>query len=219
MLDYILLEKRNQYLRKIIQKTNNLTESIKLLSTIDKQLHIQSGGSFNTMIEQWAVAFEKPHKIGEEYNSKIEKLSAAITLLEHTGVKYKQLYEKMAGINPVFIKELDKMGETIDSLITRLTQTNTVFDEFELKQAIELFPNIKEFAIEYTELFKKYKTDQSKENKDKMLRAYEKLINHVQTLGDKPNYELFNTIINVLYPPLPWDEEKGDVFNDASETV
>ena len=120
----------------------------------------------------------------------------------------------MEGINPVFIKELDKMGETIETLIARLTKTNTVFNEFELKQAIELFPQIRQTAEKYTAAFENYKTN-PKENETNMLNAYRKLFEQVQTLGREPNYNLFYNIIKVLYPPLPWDSAKGDVYNDA----
>ena len=219
MLDYVLLEKRNQYLKKIIQKTHDLTESVKLLSNIDKQLYTHSdryyqyGGSFNVMVDRFNTAFKTPYTIGEADNIKIGKLTEAIIKLETTAKKYTELHTKMEGINPVFIKELNKMGETIDTLIQKINIANTTFDEFELKQAIELFPNIKTQAEAYTTAFTNFKNNNNDTTKKAMLDAYKNLIAQTQTLGDKPNYNLFDTIVKVLYPPIPWDAEEGEVFN------
>ena len=225
MLDYVLLEKRNQYLKKIIQKTHDLTESVKLLSNIDKQLYTHSdryyqyGGSFNAIVDRFNTAFKTPHTIDEADTIKIRKLTEAITKLETTAQKYTELHTKMDGINPVFIKELNKMGETIDSLINKIDKANTTFDEFELKQAIELFPNIKTQAEAYTAAFENFKTHNNETNKTAMLNAYKKLIEQTQKQEGEPNYNLFDTIVKVLYPPIPWDPEEGEVYNDAPENL
>ena len=165
MVDNVLLEKRNRYLGKLIKKTHDLTESVKLLSTIDRELYSQSGGATLTQVVQsWLGEFTKDPKPSDT-SKDIQALTDAIQKLEESAKFYIKdangnMASMLTGHKPVVFYKLEAMGVDIQNLIKKLTAANVVFDEFELKHASELLLEIKAPAVEYITAVETYKASQ-----------------------------------------------------------
>jgi hypothetical protein len=163
MVDNVLLEKRNRYLGKLIRKTQNLTESVKLLSTIDKEIFSQSGGAtLDQVATTWVAAFNNAYQPSISSTSEIKDLENAIKELEKVSAFYikdgpNNMASMLNGHMPVIFKKLEGMGVNITELIDKLKAVNAVFDEFELKRASELLLEIQVPANAYIEAIKAYK--------------------------------------------------------------
>jgi hypothetical protein len=217
MVDNVLLEKRNRYLGKLIKKTQNLTESVKLLSIIDKQLYSQSDGysqaggfSFGELAGIWNKNINTPRKIGGDHSIDINMLTEAIKKLEETAKLYNKgdasyLANSLQGITPVIYHELEDIGINIKGLIDRLNNAEVLFTNFELKQAIELFKRISAPAKAYSDAAAQYKVNPTEAKLSQAVKdLYTKLDTAIKEIkSDAPSYELFKKMVDLLYARPP----------------
>ena len=125
MLDNVLLEKRNRYVTKMIQRTNQLSDSIKLLNSIDNQLHMQSGGAFHsqsggsiTKLNYSLTELQKniddarvhqPNNTNQlkKMNSDIDIINKKITNIRNTTNKINNSVDMVTGRISDLIKQFD----------------------------------------------------------------------------------------------------------------
>jgi hypothetical protein len=205
MIDNVLLEKRNRYLGKLIKKTQHLTESVKILADIDKELNLhsggQSGGTFYTILDKWTKA--QGNKTNLSYSTDLQSLREQINILEKSAEKLDKLHEKLNDIEPVIFHDL---GINITELIDKLKTIEGHINKNELIDAIKLFGfgNMPTLAKEYTQLYNKFKMNRNNDTiKKEMVKKRQEIFKYIYDILPRPGLELFKKMINILYSPLP----------------
>lgn len=95
MVDNLLLEKRNRYLGKLIKKTHDLTDSVKLLSSIDRELYSQSGGTLTSELDR---IINKGTVVQMTSGNNLEGLTREVNTLVETIRRFSNFEEHLRGI-------------------------------------------------------------------------------------------------------------------------
>ena len=176
MVDNVLLEKRNRYLGKLIQKTQNLTESVKLLSKIDKELYSQSGGTFTDAINK----LRNPVVVHTNGTDSLAGLRTVVGQLQSTIQKYSEFEANLDKMEPAVVyMEAPTKPADIQLIIDQIKQHIGSLDD----HAIIL---ITDFVTdeEFNKAANKY-VESAKEDEDLFEGLYQDIAFMIEDLDEK----------------------------------
>jgi hypothetical protein len=205
MVDNVLLEKRNRYLGKLIQKTQNLTESVKLLSKIDKELYSQSGGRLSTQM----IRLSTPVVIHKSGSNNLEGLKNVVEELKKTIDKYREFEMSLAKMpKPVIFVDPFINKYEIDAIIRKIDVEKSTLD----KHSIMIITNFlndtkfKEATQEYVAFAEgyAYRSNPQERDTDELVAAWEKLNNaymaYKTNITDSETRTLLDEVFKLMYP-------------------
>jgi hypothetical protein len=204
MVDNVLLEKRNRYLGKLIQKTQNLTESVKLLSKIDKELYSQSGGSISYQMKR----LSKPELVYKSGPDSLASLNDVVKQLQSTVQKYKEFEASLSNITkPVIFVEAPINQRAIGDIIKQIQDDIGFLDKHEIMIITKFLTDtqINKAAKEYVKRAITYNAaDKTPENLKELIEAWTTLNNVSDTyISNEQNEGIkasLKDVFNLMYP-------------------
>jgi hypothetical protein len=219
MVDNVLLEKRNRYLGKLIKKTQNLTESVKLLSIIDKELYSQSGGTFTQVIEK----LRNPVVVHTSESDSLTDLKNVVNQLQET-IKnfsnFEQKLQKMA--QPVVYVEPPTNLIEIKTIIDQIQQNVGVLDKHEIIIITNFLTDepFNNAANKYAESAIAYNKNQIQETQKKLIetwRALELAYNNYKTKEEnKQNNAILEAVFDWMYKKPPFNDSAPSRIGSSS---
>jgi hypothetical protein len=221
MVDNVLLEKRNRYLGKLIKKTQNLTESVKLLSIIDKELYSQSGGRISDEINR----LSKPVVVRISGPNSLAGLNNVVKQLQTTIQKYSNFEESLHKIKQAVVyMEAPTNLQDMQLIIKKIQESVGILDKHEII-IITNFLTDQTFntaAHTYVESAKVYNETQTPENRDKLNKAWEDLdfkYNEYKSRAENEQYqEILQVVFDWLYPKPSFNESAPSRAGSSSLT-
>jgi hypothetical protein len=211
MVDNVLLEKRNRYLGKLIKKTQNLTESVKLLSIIDKELYSQSGGTFTQAIEK----LRNPVVVYTNGTDSLTGLKDVVNQLQTTIQNFSNFEQKLQHMAPpvVYVKVPTNLSD-IQLIIDKIKESLGVLDKHEIIIITNFLTNEKfnNAANKYAESVTQYNTstDPSEKDRKKLLddwntlqHVYEEYVSY-----NKSHTEILKAVFDWIYEKPPFNESE-----------
>lgn len=204
MVDNVLLEKRNRYLGKLIRKTHDLTESVKLLSSIDRELYSQSGGTLTDAINKLLNPI-LVQRSGDTDN--FAGLTVAVGKLQDTVARFSQFEKDLSNMGrPVFYIKAPTNQDSMNKIIAQIQAHTGSLDNHVIIKITNFLSNpaYRTVAKVYEDLASAY--NDSKEDKEKqysnLIAAHTVLDDFVQAYikSNPTDSELINVVFNVMYP-------------------
>lgn len=227
MVDNVLLEKRNRYLGKLIKKTHDLTESVKLLSTIDRELYSQSGGKISESVKDLLNPI-LVHTIGDTEN--FLELTTAVDKLQETVFRFSQFENDLSKMGrPIFYIKAPTNQDSMNKIIREIEQyTGSLNNHVIIKITNFLSnPDYRAVAKVYEDLALAYNDSTADKTTlyNKLIAAHTALGEFVQKYiqSNTQDIELINFVFNTMYPNPPplgqvaqMEADQGTVKQDKS---
>lgn len=207
MVDNVLLEKRNRYLGKLIRKTHDLTESVKLLSTIDRELYSQSGGTLTEAIKNLLDPIVV-QRSGDTDN--FSGLTSAVGKLQETVDRFSQLEKDLSNIGrPVFYIKAPTDQNSMNQIIAQIQTHAGSLDNHVIIKITNFLsnPDYRAVASKYEQLALAYNDPTAVKQSlyPGLIAAHTTLEEYVKKyiLDHQSDQELINLVFNTMYPPPP----------------
>jgi hypothetical protein len=205
MVDNVLLEKRNRYLGKLIKKTHNLTESVKLLSIIDKELYSQSGGTFTRAIEK----LRNPVVVHTSESSSLNGLKNVVDELQATINKFSEFETEAQKMTRAVIYKMgptntDEMNKIIAAIKTQIG----TLDKHVIITITKFLtdPDFTNAANQYIASAEKYNNSQTEDNSKQLTLQWinlKKAFDSYTIVVDSNKKAILQSVFDLMYPKPP----------------